>query len=70
VSDLPNGTTARVHAEWAMGEVEDTVRASFEQIRQSTKLRPAVRAKLARDMAGAIGKLESLRIWLNAGAPQ
>jgi hypothetical protein len=70
MSDLPNGTTARVHVDWLMAQVEATVRASFDSIRQRRKIAPAVRDSLRRDLAGTIGKLEALRLWLDAGAPQ
>ena len=70
VSDLPNGTSIRVHADLAMGRVEEVVQSAFAYIRANRKIRPADRARLSRELAGAIGSLESLRLWLNKGAPQ
>ena len=69
-SDLPNGTTARVHVDWLMGAIEDTTHVAFGQIRSGQKLRPKTREHLGRELAGAIGKLEGIRLWLDAGAPE
>jgi hypothetical protein len=70
MSDLPNGTTARVHVDYSMADVETKVRGAFEAIRTLRKLRPAERERLWRDLAGAVSGIESVRIWLNAGAPE
>jgi len=67
---LPNGTTARVHVEWLMDEVDAVVSESFRRIRTQRRLKPAERAHLWRELAGVVGKVESLRLWLDAGAPE
>lgn len=67
---LPNGTTARVHVEHAMANVESAVDVAFERIRDPRRLRPDAREELRRSLAGAIGHIEGIRIWLDAGAPE
>lgn len=74
MSDVPQGplygTSVRAHAEHLMADIEERVRASFAVIRESKRIRPAERTRLGRQLAGAIGSLESIRLWLDAGAPQ
>lgn len=70
VGDLPNGTTARVHAEYSLAEIEARVLMAGEWIRRPRKLRPAEREELSRRLAGVVGHCEALRVWLGAGAPE
>lgn len=70
MSELPNGTSARVHAEYSLAEIQARVTEAAFLIQRRTRLKTAERQALARRLAGAIGHLETLRIWLNAGAPE
>ena len=62
------GTTVRVHIERLMGEVEGTLGEVFAEVRTTRRLRPQAREAMGRKLAGVIGKLETARIWLAAGA--
>lgn len=68
-SDLPNGTSARVHADFSMQQVECTVTDVFARIRAPKRLSVAERDELHRRLAGVVGHCESIRVWLAAGAP-
>jgi hypothetical protein len=65
-----SGVTVRAHVNRLMWDVDERIRTSFAQIRSGQKLRPKVREQLSRALSGAIGDLESIRLWLDAGAPE
>lgn len=69
IASLPNGTTARVHVDWSMAAVEAAIGNAFAAIRAG-RMKPAARDRAQRNLAGAIGQLESIRLWLIAGAPE
>ena len=51
-----------------MGEVEGTLGEVFAEVRTTRRLRPQAREAMGRKLAGVIGKAETMRIWLAAGA--
>jgi hypothetical protein len=64
------GITVRAHVNRLMWTVDELTRTAFEPIRSGQKLKPKVREQLMRTVSGAIGNLESIRLWLDAGAPE
>jgi hypothetical protein len=62
------GTTARVHVDRLMQQIDEAVQQSFTEIRSGQKLKPKVREQLWRRLAGVQGNLESISLWLQAGA--
>jgi hypothetical protein len=62
------GVTVRAHVTRLMWEIETSVRQSFTEIRSGQKLHPKVREQLWRRLAGVQGNLESISLWLQAGA--
>jgi hypothetical protein len=68
--DLPNGTSRRVHADYLMTEVEQALAVTTGLMRDGKRLSKREREVLWRLLAGVIGNCESLRIWLEKGAPE
>lgn len=68
MAESSTGTTSRAHIERLMTEVESTLGEAFATVRLG-KPRPQEREALARRLAGVVGSVETMRIWLAAGAP-
>lgn len=64
------GITVLAHVEKSLGEANADLAAVTSAITGGRRLRPVERDNLQRTLAGVIGGLETVRIWLNAGAPQ
>lgn len=69
MADLPNGVTRQVHVDHSLKEAASAI--AHVQLALLMSLRsPAQRDALSRQLAGAIGHCEAVRVWLNAGAPR
>ena len=66
------GRTVLAHVQELLAEAALIIaRARGEvQLSPQWRLRPVDRERLRRDLAGVISKCETVRIWLDAGAPQ
>jgi hypothetical protein len=62
------GITVRAHVNTLMAKIDEAVQQSFAEIRSGQKLKPKVREQLWRRLAGVQGNLESISLWLQAGA--
>lgn len=69
-SDLPNGTSKRVHAEFLMQELRSKLDIADRLMTKSQMRRKPYREEAARVLAGVVGAAESLRVWLEKGAPE
>lgn len=63
------GVTVLAHVEELLAGVEEVV-AQARIVAPVKRLRVADREALSRNLAGAIGRLETVRLWLAAGAPR
>jgi hypothetical protein len=65
-----HGRTAFAHVQQSLERAEaDLVDASY-RIQRSGRLSKAQRVALWRRLAGVVSDVESVRIWLDAGAPK
>lgn len=64
-----DGRTVMAHVTQLLAEVEATL-AEVTPAVHVRQLRPADRARLGRALAGVIARCETVRIWLEAGAPR
>jgi len=75
MTDLPNGTSARVHADFSMQHIEQIV-AEFDAIRALKRNRKTGliskrdRGLYGQRLAGMVGHAEALRLYVVAGAPE
>jgi hypothetical protein len=63
------GRTVLAHVVRQLADVEAAL-AEVTPAVHTRRLRPADREHLRRELAGAIASLETVRIWLDAGAPR
>lgn len=64
------GRTVLAHVQELMRDVSRVIFDVQCAVHPLRRIRPAEREKLRRDLAGVISKCESVRIWLDAGAPR
>jgi len=62
------GVTVRAHVQALLGDAMWIMERTAEATHR--RLRPAERERLRRDLAGVIATCETVRIWLDKGAPQ
>lgn len=72
MSDLipKHGVTVRAHIDQLMRSVEQDAVVAFTRIREPRRLTKASREDLWRVLAGLVGAVETIRLWLDAGAPE
>jgi hypothetical protein len=71
MSVAADGRTRVAHVRVTMDRAEELLSLAFSHIRfQDYRLGPASRKQLRRDLAGVIADCETLRVWLDAGAPR
>lgn len=68
--DLRFGRTRRAHVDRLLATLERDVVVTAQRLRAGRRLRLADRESLRRTLAGMVGTCETLRIWLDCGAPQ
>jgi hypothetical protein len=68
--DLRFGRTRQAHVEGLVATLEQAIQSSAARLRQPKRIGVAERDELRRTLAGAVGICETLRIWLDCGAPQ
>lgn len=66
---LPNGRTSLEHVEYSLTEAAALLSRASTVIRSGKPLKPAKRLELWRQLAGVVSGVESVRAWLDAGAP-
>jgi hypothetical protein len=62
------GITVKTHISLSMADAETRMADVFARIRMEARPGPAERDALWRELSGVIGHLETIRIWLEAGA--
>lgn len=64
------GFTVLAHARQSIREAQATINAAVVRIVNSDRrIRGQEREQLWRELAGAVGRIETVRCWLDAGAP-
>lgn len=63
-----SGITVLEHVERLLANAHTAVTTARGIV--GVKLRPAQREAMSRELAGAIADLETVRLWLKAGAPR
>jgi len=64
------GRTTLEHAHGLLSRAGEQLLDVQRRIAIGRERKPAAREQLSRDLAGVIAWCESLRMWLNAGAPR
>lgn len=64
-----DGRTVLAHVMEALDRAEHAIRATRDVV-DYRRPPPKEREAMRRDLAGAIASLETVRIWLDAGAPR
>jgi hypothetical protein len=62
-----HGRTALAHVEASLADAASVIAKA--QVQVTRKQRPAERVHLWRELAGVIAACETVRLWLDAGAP-
>lgn len=71
MSDLPQtGVTVRAHVQHLLAEAIEAIGLVLAFTFTKRRPRAAQREQLRRDLAGVIATCETVRIWLDKGAPQ
>lgn len=65
---LDSGFTVRAHLDQLMSEVESSLGEVFQAVRTGKRLTKLEREVLSRRLSGVQGRVETLAIWLRAGA--
>lgn len=68
MSSPKTGRTALAHVEEMLASAESTIANARQQVKRTQ--RPAERIHLWRELAGVVSACESVRIWLDMGAPK
>jgi hypothetical protein len=68
--DLPNGITRLAHVQQLLESAEYDLGVVRCRVDDGVRLTKLERDIFRRALAGVIGSLESVRIWLDAGAPR
>jgi len=67
---LPNGPTVHAHVEQSLLSAEDVMSVVSAEIRTMRRLSRRKRIALSRRLAGVVSDVESIRVWLEGGAPK
>jgi hypothetical protein len=70
MSDHRFGITVAAHVKLTMADAEAVIASAFSRIRDRRPLAKIEREALNRQLAGVVGGVETIRIWLQSGAPQ
>jgi hypothetical protein len=69
-TDAPlNGITVYAHVANALADMVVAIRTVESTARQMRRLKPAEREALRRQLAGLQASAETVKLWLDAGAP-
>jgi hypothetical protein len=63
-----NGRTALAHVEHCLEQAESVIAAA--RLRVKAPMRPAERIAMWRELAGVVSACETVRLWLDMGAPR
>lgn len=63
-----DGRTVFAHVEGLLRDTTETLTRVSAAIRAPGRLRPAQRQHLGRELAGVVGRVETIRLWLGGGA--
>jgi hypothetical protein len=64
------GITVSAHVACTMDDAELSMASVFERLRDGKRLTRIDREVLAQRLAGVVGGVETIRIWLASGAPK
>lgn len=64
------GVTVKEHIESLMRDTDATMQSVFSRLDHPKRLGMTEREALSRQLAGVIADLETIRIWLQSGAPR
>jgi hypothetical protein len=71
VADTPlEGRTVLAHVDQLLLDAADIIGRTLYAVRSPKRMKAAQREQLRRELAGVIGNCETVRIWLDAGAPR
>jgi hypothetical protein len=64
------GITVRAHVERMLSDAQATLGRIDERVKRGGRIRPVERDEMRRELAGVLSSVETVRLWLQSGAPQ